>query len=229
MEAQACPPSPNFDFLFEDWSPSDGLLSGFRAPIKLRKNGAVCTPDGHTDSWVGIESALGGLAQVGWTHDGTKGYCRFWQWFDASGGTTGPQLSRCQQDADGDVRLYKIQQWFNPDERTYHYGIYDCAEAGWGTCTQLNGGPSLAEMGSPVVGEVVAESSDGGTQCINDLMGSQAQPTLFGGSDPIKGQKSLGGSWQVRSLTYGTADLQCSEYVSPTHTDDTFRTYDSNT
>jgi hypothetical protein len=162
--AEACPPNPNFDFLFEEWAPSDGLLAGFRAPIKLRKDGAVCTPDGHTDSWVGIESPLGGLAQVGWTHDGTKEYCRFWQWFDASGGTTRAHLSRCGIDADGDVRLYKIQQWFNPDEGTYHYGIYDCAEADWGTCTLLDPGPSLAQMGSPVVGEVVAESSDGGAQ-----------------------------------------------------------------
>lgn len=68
----------------------------------------------------------------------------------------------------------------------------------------------------------------GTTYCTNDFMGSFSEPTLFGGSDPIKGQSNIGGSWAVRTLDY-LDDAPCSQYVSTVHSDTSFLYYDSNT
>jgi hypothetical protein len=91
--ATTCPGTQVFGFLANTWLPSDGNVWGFRAPINLRKgshSGSVCIINGsgdigHADVWVGIEGA-GAISQIGWTHDGSMGYCRFYEWFTTTQG-----------------------------------------------------------------------------------------------------------------------------------------------
>jgi hypothetical protein len=225
--AVTCPPSPTFEFLSEHWEPSDHVVSGMRASIVLRKgshSGSVCTPDGHTDAWVAVEdSSISSISQIGWTHDGTFGYCRFTEWFTPSTFNP-PVLDRCGTDADGTSRFFKVRTWFNPEAGRDYYGIYDCGTADWVTCTLLDDGAPDSGFPSPI-GAVVAESSDG-SGCINDFLGSPNYRVRFGEStNEIRGQRTTGGSWGVKTLNY--YDLAtCSHYKSDEHTDTTFRTFD---
>jgi len=205
---------------------------GLRAPISLRTgshSGSVCTLNGsgdvgHADVWVGIEGN-GAISQIGWTHDGTLGYCRFFEWFTSSQNNP-PVFSRCGTDSDNAERLYRIFEWFNPDNHTYYYGIYDCGTTDWSSCTSLSGGAPVSAIGSSPIGAIDGESNYGGSGCVNDFMGSPTYRERFGETDDaIEGQAVNTGSFGVKSLTYH--DLaDCSHYGSDEHTDSTFRTYD---
>jgi hypothetical protein len=58
------------------------------------------------------------------------------------------------------------------------------------------------------------------------MMGSAAHPERWGETGlPIEGKRTVGGSWTTRTLTYyDKAD--CGHYVTDTHTDEIFKTYD---
>lgn len=162
---------------------------------------------------------------MGWDHEQGTGYCRFYEWNDGHGFDTGPIDSRCGSDAGGTTRFYKVEETYNPDTRVYYYSDYDCGTSGWSNCTDLSQGPSISDLGS-VNSPVASETNYGGTACTDELMGSSSKTTLYGGgSEPIKGQKSFGGTYSTRPLVY--IGPVCSDYRSPTHSDSTFEVYDS--
>jgi hypothetical protein len=227
-QAVTCP-AVDYDFLQNGWSPSDGSIAGFRSSIELRKNGSVCSPDGFASPWVGVQSNTnGGISQIGWDHESSLGYCRFWEYNDGHGYDSGPIDSRCGTDAAGAVRFYQVEDTYVAALHQHYYSIYDCGTADWSSCGELSGGPVVSDLGS--VNAVAASEVDyGGTACTNDMMGTQTNPTNWGGNTIyIKGQKDFNGSWAIRSLSY--SDLAgCGEYKSPLHTDGLFQVYDSNT
>ena len=227
--AVTCPASPNFDFLTEHWDPSDHIIAGFRAPIVLRTRGSVCSPDGHVDNWVAVESldGNGGISQIGWRHDAATGYCRFWEYNTDHGYDSGPRFYDCGLNSDGDEIWFKVEQWYNSSTDLYYWGMWDCGGS-WTSCTAKGGGPRTGYLGA-VLGAVDAESNYGGSACTNLMMGSSGYRVRFGegqSPDEIRGQRTFLGSYSVRSLTYYD-QADCPDYASNEHTDSTFRTYDT--
>jgi len=134
-------------------------------------------------------------------------------------------IDRCNTDANGSTRLFKVQKVWDPGIPDYDYAIYDCGTSGWLTCSLLDMGPPLGGFQGAVFGLVDAEVNFGQSACTNRVMGSSSDSDKFGGaSDPIEGQHNVGDAWSVQTLTYGAAT--CSNYASGTHTNDTFKEYD---
>jgi hypothetical protein len=169
----------------------------------------------------------GGISQRGWIHLSGVGYCRFWEWNDNQGTDTDPKLQHCGDDAGGDRRFFKIEKLWIQAEHIYTYAIYDCGTSDWTTCTLDDAGPNSANFGNSI-GTTDAEVHYGGANCTDDMLGSSNNQVQWGGTPAITGMLNVGGSWYVKPLDY--LDLAgCGQYKSPTHTDDTFNVYDSNT
>jgi hypothetical protein len=228
-QADSCPGQYDYGQLTNQWQPSDGDLAGFRSTIVLRTRGSVCSPDGFTADWVGVASQVNsGISQIGWSHYSGRGHCRFWFW---DNGTTNSniQLYDCDDALDGTVILFKVSKWYNSGTGQYYYAPYDCG-ASWSTCVAQAGGPSESKLGD-VYGAVDSEVNYGGTNCLNRMEGSQNYRVRFGevSTDPIKGQKSYGGAWGVKTLftsTVGACTGYGGDYVIGEHSDSNMKTYD---
>ena len=124
-------PSPSYQFVYDEWSPTDGDIAGMRSPIQLRRTGDVCSPSGVLYEWVGTyNSATVEISQIGWAHYLPLGFCRFTYWA-SSGSSSGVDFSRCGSDPAGTIRPYKIEETSYPSG-DYRYSIYDCGTSGWG-------------------------------------------------------------------------------------------------
>jgi hypothetical protein len=226
--AVTCPGQADRAFRSENWNPTNDSPAGFRAPVVLRRSGTLCSPYGTSSSWVGIESIVNlGIAQIGWIHESGIGYCRFWEWADGQGYDTGPILYGNCGDSDATEILFKVSEWFNPDEQNYDLSLYDCGTVDWGSCTSKSTGPRVDKISSREA-LVSSEVNFGGSDCTptNEMMGSQGYRVRFGETDDtIKGQNSPGATFGVRSLSYEHPGV-CSHYVGEDPTDETFRTYD---
>jgi hypothetical protein len=226
--ANSCPGDISIGFLNEHWKP-DAQIAGFRAPLVFRKSGSVCTPGGFSATWVGIEAggATGtghGISQMGFLHE-PGSYCRFWEWNDNSGYDTQPQLAHCGDDQDGDSLNFKIAKLWQPRFNFYSLAIYNCGTSGWTNtdCNLVSDGPDADTFGN-MIGATDAEVH---YSCTDNILGSQNAQSKWGGNDPIEGMPFVNGSYDVKTLTYHDTS-GCSEYVSSTHTNDTFKVYDSN-
>jgi hypothetical protein len=226
----ACPASTHYDFLGGAWTPTSNDITGFRAPIVLRIDSALCNsgnPAGATSVWVAVQSRdlNGGIVQIGWSHIQGVGYCRFWEYNNDHGYETHAQTYSCAG-SDGDEVLFKVSQWYSSQEDRYFWGMYDCGTADWSSCTLKSGGPTTTDVGD-VFATPSSEVNYGGTGCTIEMMGSKNYRVRFGeGNDPMKGQKSFT-SWTVRSIDYSVDLSDCNvDYLSDEMTDSTFRTYD---
>jgi hypothetical protein len=156
------------------------------------------------------------------------GHCRFWYW-DNNQTNSGIHLYSCNDALDSTVILFKVSQWYNSGTGQYYWAPYDC-DSSWSACVAQAGGPSKGKLGN-VYGAVDSEVNYGGDLCTNRMEGSNNYRVRFGevSTDPIKGQRTYGGSWGVRSLftsTRGICTGYGGDYVIGEHSDSNMKTYD---
>jgi hypothetical protein len=211
------------DFVFQDWTRSLNDVQGIRAPIDLRTNGVVCSPNGTSSSWIGIQDGSH-LTQIGFLHYydtnlQTGVFCKFWENLPNP-----PQLYSCGISNNDTYTYYKIQEY--NDGSTVAYAIDDCGSSGgYSSCTQKNG--TEGAYANPF-GVVAAEIHGA---CGSYVMGSSADPERVGtDSFPLEGDVPNG--WAERtwsSISYPTSPAcAVSDYSGDAFTQG-FRSWDVRT
>jgi hypothetical protein len=223
-----CPSSVASDFVKSHWTPNDDDVNGIRAPIKVRRDGRVCTggPElGFAAAWISIEDQGGtGITQIGWIHIydpsiGAGKWCRFF----AIGVGAVQTYGTC--DPTDDTFLYlEIQKQFDPERHAYFYDVYDCGTGGgYGDCQSKSW--SQAPYASSLAA-IDVETDYGKSACTVEIMGSSDDRQNFGQispSYPIQGQNDAGDGWGTKTLVGGNAT--CSDYLG-TFSDSQMKTYD---
>jgi len=223
----SCTSSYTYDFVFWTWTPSGDDANGIRAPIKLRRDGELCTNTSNyafNASWIGIYQQPGtgnNLAQIGVEHDFANGvghWCRFW-----AVGTGFPAHDYYCADADDTQIYFKIEVTGSPPV----YAIYDCGTAG-------NFGPpcTLKDSSQGTFAEPIGTgTSEVDYSCVNSgdvpvirMMGQGSDRVWFGNSSwNIDGKDSNG--WAQRSWTFNSPFCTM-DYQGATSTDG-LRTWDA--
>ncbi|HEY7146098.1 MAG TPA: hypothetical protein VH637_17810 [Streptosporangiaceae bacterium] len=215
------PPCPavDYDFSGGNWEPSNGVVAGVRAPIKIRKDGLLCSNTQHDSFvaiWIGIGQMHGDhLAQIGFDHhynkDGNPIFCRFW-----AIGTGFPHYYNCKQIADDTSIFFKIESFQAGTSSLYK--IQDCGTGGdFSNCTTENA--TQAAFGS-ARGETVSETDHG---CASFMLGATSDKVIFGNSNwRLVGNN--GATWGPRA--WDLISPRCSSDYSAASTSNGIDTWD---
>jgi hypothetical protein len=207
----ACPASTTSDFIGrQHYDSSDGIVAGIRAPILLRKNSNLCSPDADqsfVSPWIGIQSETNSsLGQIGWDHEPATygGFCKFW-----ANGLGTPHDYVCGFD-DSTTNYFQVLEFpggTGPD----YYEMFDChGDSTYNSSNCDIKGSQNAWASSDAA--ALTETNYGGSACTDQIGGSSGNPVTFGNStDSIQIMNTMFGSWLPWNLEISTTPT-CGHY-----------------
>ena len=210
--AANCPANSAYDFVSNDWNPSNNDVEGIRAPIVLVTDAVTCSNslgEGFAAAYIAIENnAITKITQIGFSGDydpslgGTK-YCRFWAIDSGVPNNYGTcSLTNNLQ------AFFKIHTWTLSGGSTV-YRVEDCfGDSTYTSCTVENQSEAKYTSSWAFVAE---ETNYGQSACTVHILGSSSNHLNIGtGTSGIEGQVTQQGSWGTESLTYDPP--VCSHY-----------------